>query len=686
MSALAIFSCRPNSHPFQERHVSVHEPVKIGRSVARARAALNNAIFDCKVLSRNHALLWYENGKFYLQDTKSSNGTFINNHRLSKGSEESSPREIYSGDIVQFGVDVMENSRRVTHGCIIASITLYHPDGTEAKPDQLSPFLNAAIGGTSIQSQELYQLAQCLQEALHREQLLENKLATLQRLLQNTQEASDTGWQAFIDEDRLLSRLEVLENQLQVYSRNQTEDTLRGELVALQEDKLKYETTAKESLRRVLQEKLEAVRKLSELEKSLGNTEEECTHLKEMCEMSQKELHELAVKHQEQIEEVASLTEKLQEAEKGHQDEIERLENEKKELKERIEEMEKQEDSLNAKVESLQADGDFTKEQLANIKVKMESIKESEVGSILSKTEEQGIQVDVPLIEEVAADDEIELQDKQDKNKENNKQIEEYKAQIKESENRLIESKEKIESLQSDLEEAQAESAASLSKVAALENQLKLSDLHMNQMLENTVSDIKMQFLESQKQAEIANELVVSLKDQIKSQEKELSEFRASSEYVSVREECANLRQRIQDIEVEMKRSRNENNTLQQEYSRLEQSYKELESLKIGLEARQSDSLNNLTDAQKEADQTSVDLNDAKMSVVRLEEQCAHLNEEVTNLRDELVGMTEEYELLSYRTKTLSMFAMLPLIMLLIAFLLAMSPWLASVTATTTLP
>jgi hypothetical protein len=47
-----------------------------------------------QVLSRNHALLWYENGKFYLQDTKSSNGTFVNNQRLSKGSEESLPREV----------------------------------------------------------------------------------------------------------------------------------------------------------------------------------------------------------------------------------------------------------------------------------------------------------------------------------------------------------------------------------------------------------------------------------------------------------------------------------------------------------------------------------------------------------------------------------------------------------------
>ena len=50
--------------------------------------------------------------QFYLQDTKSSNGTFVNNVRLSKGSEESEPKELKSGDIVQFGVDVVENSKK----------------------------------------------------------------------------------------------------------------------------------------------------------------------------------------------------------------------------------------------------------------------------------------------------------------------------------------------------------------------------------------------------------------------------------------------------------------------------------------------------------------------------------------------------------------------------------------------
>jgi len=49
--------------------------------------------------------------------------------------------------------------------------------------------------------------------------MLEQKLALLQRLLLNSQDASEKGWQALIDEDRLLSRLEFLENQLQAYNK-----------------------------------------------------------------------------------------------------------------------------------------------------------------------------------------------------------------------------------------------------------------------------------------------------------------------------------------------------------------------------------------------------------------------------------------------------------------------------------
>ncbi|XP_020513163.1 sarcolemma associated protein a isoform X5 [Labrus bergylta] len=387
-SALAVFACRPNSHPFQERHVYLDEPVKIGRSVARCRPAQNNATFDCKVLSRNHALVWFDHktGKFYLQDTKSSNGTFINSQRLSRGSEESPPCEVLSGDIIQFGVDVTENTRKVTHGCIVSTIKLFLPDGMEARrrSDVIQtplplPVDKVAANTPSMYSQELFQLSQYLQEALHREQMLEQKLATLQRLLATTQEASESSWQALIDEDRLLSRLEVMGSQLQAYSKNQTEEGIRKELLSLQEDKHNYETTAKESLRRVMQEKIEVVRKLSEVERSLSNTEDECTHLKEMSERGQEELRELANKYNAAVNEIKELTDKIKAAE-GRQEELtQRGATEKRELELRIEEMEEKEQVLQARIEALQADNDFTNERLSALQVRLEQLQEKSI-------------------------------------------------------------------------------------------------------------------------------------------------------------------------------------------------------------------------------------------------------------------------------------------------------------------
>lgn len=364
------------------------EPVKIGRSVARCRPAQNNATFDCKVLSRNHALVWFDHktGKFYLQDTKSSNGTFINSQRLSRGSEESPPCEVLSGDIIQFGVDVTENTRKVTHGCIVSTIKLFLPDGMEARrrsdviqPPLPLPIDKVAANTPSMYSQELFQLSQYLQEALHREQMLEQKLATLQRLLATTQEASESSWQALIDEDRLLSRLEVMGSQIQAYSKSQTEEGIRKELLALQEDKHNYETTAKESLRRVLQEKIEVVRKLSEVERTLSNTEDECTHLKEMSERSQEELRELANKYNAAVNEIKELTDKIKAAE-GRQEELtQRGATEKRELELRIEEMEEKEQVLQARIEALQADNDFTNERLAALQVRLEQLQEKSI-------------------------------------------------------------------------------------------------------------------------------------------------------------------------------------------------------------------------------------------------------------------------------------------------------------------
>ncbi|XP_055468254.1 sarcolemmal membrane-associated protein isoform X7 [Psammomys obesus] len=481
-SALAIFTCRPNSHPFQERHVYLDEPIKIGRSVARCRPAQNNATFDCKVLSRNHALVWFDHktSKFYLQDTKSSNGTFINSQRLSRGSEESPPCEILSGDIIQFGVDVTENTRKVTHGCIVSTIKLFLPDGMEARlrSDVIhaplpSPVDKVAANTPSMYSQELFQLSQYLQEALHREQMLEQKLATLQRLLAITQEASDTSWQALIDEDRLLSRLEVMGNQLQACSKNQTEDSLRKELIALQEDKHNYETTAKESLRRVLQEKIEVVRKLSEVERSLSNTEDECTHLKEMNERTQEELRELANKYNGAVNEIKDLSDKLKVAE-GKQEEIQQKgQAEKKELQNKIDEMEEKEQELQAKIEALQADNDFTNERLTALQVRLEHLQEK----TLKECSSLGIQVDdfLPKINGSTEKEKLIVQGHLTKVVEESKLSKENQAKAKESDlsDTLSPSKEKSSDDTTDAQMDEQDLNEPLAKVSLLKDDLQ---------------------------------------------------------------------------------------------------------------------------------------------------------------------------------------------------------------------
>ena len=52
-----------------------------------------------QVLSKAHALLLHEpdTDKFFLMDTGSSNGTFVNNIRLSKAGQESELTEVFTG-------------------------------------------------------------------------------------------------------------------------------------------------------------------------------------------------------------------------------------------------------------------------------------------------------------------------------------------------------------------------------------------------------------------------------------------------------------------------------------------------------------------------------------------------------------------------------------------------------------
>nr|XP_018901435.1 PREDICTED: sarcolemmal membrane-associated protein isoform X1 [Bemisia tabaci] len=305
-AGVAVLICRPNSHSFQDRKLSLDQVVKIGRSLKpRTKPAVNNGIFDCKVLSRNHALLSYSHGKFFIRDTKSSNGTFVNNHRLSKSGEESPWQEVCSGDIVQFGVDVQENSKnsKITHGSIIADLKLYLPDGTEASR-RSSTNLSSYLEGVSLR--DVYLLYEQIQDSLVREVALEQKLIDLQKLLSTIRESVDENWKVRISEDRLLSKIEVLENQLQIYSKNFPEDKLRDECKKAQESKNKCEENSKLLVEKILREKLDTETKCENLERTLSKTESDCRNWEVMLTKCREELAELARAHTSEIEDLQS--------------------------------------------------------------------------------------------------------------------------------------------------------------------------------------------------------------------------------------------------------------------------------------------------------------------------------------------------------------------------------------------
>lgn len=692
-SALAIFTCRPNSHPFQERHVYLDEPIKIGRSVARCRPAQNNATFDCKVLSRNHALVWFDHktGKFYLQDTKSSNGTFINSQRLSRGSEESPPCEILSGDIIQFGVDVTENTRKVTHGCIVSTIKLFLPDGMEARlrSDVIhaplpSPVDKVAANTPSMYSQELFQLSQYLQEALHREQMLEQKLATLQRLLAITQEASDTSWQALIDEDRLLSRLEVMGNQLQACSKNQTEDSLRKELIALQEDKHNYETTAKESLRRVLQEKIEVVRKLSEVERSLSNTEDECTHLKEMNERTQEELRELANKYNGAVNEIKDLSDKLKLAE-GKQEEIQQKgQAEKKELQHKIDEMEEKEQELQAKIEALQADNDFTNERLTALQEKLiveghltKAVEETRLSKEnQARAKESDLSDTLSPSKEKSSDDTTDAQmDEQDLNEplakvsllkddlqgaqseiEAKQEIQHLRKELVEAQELARASKQKCFELQALLEEERKayrnQVEESTKQIQVLQAQLQRLHINIENLREEKDSEITSTrdellsardeiLLLHQAAAKAASERdtdITSLQEELKKVRAELERWRkAASEYEKEITSLQNSFQlRCQQCEDQQReeatRLQGELEKLRKEWNVLETECRSLKKENVLLSSELQRQEKELHNSQKQSSELTSDLSILQMTRKELENQMGSLKEQ--HLRD----------------------------------------------------
>jgi E3 ubiquitin-protein ligase DMA1/2 len=140
-------------------------PLRIGRFTDRSGLGIANApgsnklAFKSKVVSRAHAEIWAETGgKFFIRDTKSSSGTFLNHVRLSLANSESRPFELKDGDVLQLGVDYQGGAEDI-YKCVKIKVEVNRE--WQATPNAFkfvsSPYLSHCLCSPSFPQHECHQ-------------------------------------------------------------------------------------------------------------------------------------------------------------------------------------------------------------------------------------------------------------------------------------------------------------------------------------------------------------------------------------------------------------------------------------------------------------------------------------------------------------------------------------------------
>ena len=124
----AILHLLPMNSTFERKTITVPyypDVLRIGRQTNQKTIPTPlNGYFDSKVLSRQHAEVWADRqGRVFIRDVKSSNGTFVNGMRLSQENKESEPRELREQDVLELGIDIVsEDQKTVVHHKVAAKV------------------------------------------------------------------------------------------------------------------------------------------------------------------------------------------------------------------------------------------------------------------------------------------------------------------------------------------------------------------------------------------------------------------------------------------------------------------------------------------------------------------------------------------------------------------------------------
>ncbi|KAJ3175753.1 hypothetical protein HDU87_005746 [Geranomyces variabilis] len=217
---------------FATKTIDLFEPIKVGRKLnPKVAPEANNGIFDAKVLSRNHAEIWFSDGKVWVKDVKSSNGTFLNGKRLSEDNVESEPHELNTGDRLEFGLDIKNpEETAVIYKKVSCRVSLVDPSQLSAPsaPELAGEPGRGSVSSTRSQEQSSIELNNRMDVELQAAEETRKKLIELKASLETLQpppstttldfETSDTSASDTEAHNRLSRELEDAKLQIQSWT------------------------------------------------------------------------------------------------------------------------------------------------------------------------------------------------------------------------------------------------------------------------------------------------------------------------------------------------------------------------------------------------------------------------------------------------------------------------------------
>lgn len=211
--------------------------------------------------------------------------------------------------------------------------------------------------GVAVLDKEIIQLSEYLKEALQRELVLKQKMVILQDLLSTLIRASDSSWKGQLNEDKLKGKLRSLENQLYTCTQKYSPWGMKKVLMEMEDQKNSYEQKAKESLQKVLEEKMSAEQQLQSTQRSLALAEQKCEEWRSQYEALKEDWRTLGTQHQELESQLHVLQSKLQGADSRDlqmNQALRLLENEHQELQAKIEHLQGDRDLCGSDTQHLQ--------------------------------------------------------------------------------------------------------------------------------------------------------------------------------------------------------------------------------------------------------------------------------------------------------------------------------------------